>query len=258
MSARPIFRCRKRAGWPFRLLALGAVLTVPAAAAGSDVRLSRESGGDYRVSVMSWWDIPFRSVVRQRYDFSCGSAALATMLTYHYDRPTSEREVFAAMWRTGDQENIRRVGFSMFEMKTALENLGYRTAGFRLTVDQLRRLRRPSIVLIDLNGFRHFVVVKGAREDRLLVGDSVRGLSQYSFEDFARIWNGIALVLLDSPTTPRPAFDLASDWGPWSQAPLEQGGEGIRIAIGDITTNLPPSYQLSPQILLDVRVGTVR
>lgn len=226
--------------------------------AAAEVRLSREADGDYRVSVMTWWDIPFRSIVRQQYDFSCGSAAVATLLTYHYARPTTEREVFAQMWRNGDQATIRRVGFSMFEMKTYLESLGYRVAGFRVTVDQLRRIRRPTIVLITLNGYRHFVVVKGQRGDRILVGDSVRGLSEYSLEDFGRVWNGIALALLDAPSTPRPRFDLASDWGPWSQAPMERGQEGIRIAIGDLTNNLPPSYQLTPQILLDVRVGTVR
>ncbi|RYF14189.1 MAG: peptidase C39, partial [Oxalobacteraceae bacterium] len=29
----------------------------------------------------------FETVVRQQYDFSCGSAALATLLRYHYDDP---------------------------------------------------------------------------------------------------------------------------------------------------------------------------
>ena len=44
---------------------------------GYAVRLVNEAGGNYEVYVMSWWEIPFRSVVRQQYDFSCGSAAMA-------------------------------------------------------------------------------------------------------------------------------------------------------------------------------------
>ena len=44
---------------------------------------------------------------------------------------------------------------------------------------------------------------------------------------------------------------------PWSQAPLEDEG-ALRVSISDLTTNLPPQYQLTPQILLDVRVGTVK
>lgn len=230
------------------------MLATPAPA---EVRLSYEAGGNYRVGVMSWWDIPFRSVIRQRYDFSCGAAAVATLLSYHYGRPTPEMTAFRAMWQTGDQDAIRQVGFSMLDMKSYLDSIGLRAEGFRLEAHELADFEQPLIALIDLNGFKHFVVVKGARGDRILVGDSVLGLTEYSVSDFARMWNGIALAIVSAPEAPRPLFNLAGDWGPWSRAPLEDGG-GMRVATGDLTTNLPPSYQITPQILLDVRVGTVR
>jgi len=235
-----------------------AMLATGAMPAAAQIRLSRETaGGDYRLRVMSWWEIPFRSIVRQQYDFSCGSAAVATLLTYHYDRPTSEQESFAWMWRNGNQETIRRVGFSMFEMRNYLNSIGLRAEGYRLTVDQLRRLERPSIALINAGGFRHFVVVKGVRGDRILLGDPIRGLTQYSLSDFQEMWNGIVLAIAENDEIPEPRFDLASDWGPWSRAPMEDVG-GIRIAVGDLTSNLPPAYQITPELLLAVRVGTVR
>ena len=53
------------------LASTGAIVSVQTAKA--EVRLGREfAGGDFSIGVMTWWDIPFRSVVRQRYDFSCG------------------------------------------------------------------------------------------------------------------------------------------------------------------------------------------
>jgi predicted double-glycine peptidase len=223
--------------------------------AEAQVRLSRESGGNYEIAVMSWWEIPFRSVVRQQYDFSCGSAAVATLLTYHYDRATPERAAFAQMWEKGDQALIRKVGFSMFDMKNYLTGLGLKAEGYRLGMDRLSSLTRPAIVLLDLNGFKHFVVVKGVRGDRVLVGDPMRGLNEYSRDDFAKVWNGIALIVGPGEQGRGPAFNLASDWGPWSTAPMEDGA--MRIAADDFMTHLPPSYQLSPQILLDVNVGTV-
>lgn len=244
---------RRRLGW---VLAVSAALA-GAGPASAQVRLGREAEGDYRAGVMSWWEIPFRSVVRQRYDFSCGSAAVATLLTHHYGRAVTERTVFAEMWRGGDQAAIRRVGFSMLEMKTFLDRAGFPTQGLRLSLEQLAALARPAIVLIDLHGFKHFVVVKGIRGSRVLVGDSVLGLTQYDRADFERMWNNIALAI--RPGDGRaPDYDLARDWGPWSISPLDQGGAGIRVATGDLTTNLPPTYQLSPEILLTVRVGTVR
>src|SRR5437764_6758368 len=88
--------------------------------ASSAVDAKTATGGEtrpqYRVSVMSWWGIPFRSVVHQQYDFSCGSAAVATLLTYNYAAPTTERTTFAKMWQAGDQKLIRKSGFSMLDM----------------------------------------------------------------------------------------------------------------------------------------------
>lgn len=234
-----------------------ALCVLVAAPAAAEVRFTGpETGGNYSVQVMSWWDIPFRSVVRQRYDFSCGSAAIATLLTYHYGVATSETTPFRAMWEKGDRDAIRKVGFSMLDMKNYLASRGYRAEGFRLTIDQLKQVRRPSIVLLDLKGFKHFVVIKGIRGDRVLTGDSVLGLNEYSLGDFEKHWNGIALAIVDGAKQ-RPTFNLAGDWGPWSRAPLEGDGS-LRVSAGDLTTNLPPQYQLTPQILLDVRVGTVR
>lgn len=234
------------------------LLVGQSAPTNAEVQLNRESGGDFSVTVMSWWEIPFRSVVRQRYDFSCGSAAIATILTHHYGRPTGEQEPFKAMWAKGDKELIRKVGFSMFDMKNYLTGIGYTTEGFRLKVDDLGKVKRPLIVLLDLKGFKHFVVVKGISKDRVLTGDSVLGLTQYSLEDFEKMWNGIALAVVKTPTGQTGRYNLAGDWGPWSQSPLEEGNDALAVSVGDLTTHLPPKYQLTPTILLDVRVGTVQ
>jgi uncharacterized protein len=240
------------------LAAMALCLVQPASPAKAQAQLTRESGGDFSVNVMSWWEIPFRTVIRQRYDFSCGSAAVATMLTHHYGRPTGEHEPFKAMWASGNKELIRKVGFSMFDMKTYLTGLGYKAEGFRLTIDDLQKVKRPLIVLINLNGFKHFVVIKGISKDRILTGDPVLGITQYALTDFEKIWNGIALAIVKAPTPERPKYNLVSDWGPWSQAPMEEGNDALAVSVGDLTTHLPPEYQLTPQILLDVRVGTVK
>ncbi len=234
--------------------ALGAALFW-ASPAAAEVRLSGEAGGNYRVAVMSWWEIPYRTVVRQQFDFSCGSAAVATLLTYHYDKPTPERAAFAQMWKSGDQAAIRKIGFSMLDMKSYLRSAGLRAEGYRLGEKGLLRIKRPAIVLLDLKGYKHFVVVKGVHNGRVLVGDPMLGLNEYSLRDFMTIWNGIGLAVVPEAEAAEAEFNLASDWGPWSKAPLE--GSALHVA-HDVTTHLPPSYQLAPQILLDVNVGTVK
>jgi predicted double-glycine peptidase len=225
------------------------------AAALAEVRLSGEAGANYQVSVMSWWEIPFRSVVRQQYDFSCGSAAVATLLTYHYGRPTKEQFAFARMWDAGDQAAIRKAGFSMLDMKNLLGNIGYRAEGFRLSVDELVKLNRPGIVLLDLKGYKHFVVVKGAKNGNILVGDPMIGLGQYTKADFAKAWNGIMLSIVATPSEAKPKFNLASDWGPWSSAPMDNAE--LRVSAGNLTTHLPPEYQINSGVLFDLRTGTL-
>ena len=44
----------------------------------------------FALRLVSFRERRFVSTIRQRYDFSCGSAAIATLLTHHYARPTTE------------------------------------------------------------------------------------------------------------------------------------------------------------------------
>lgn len=235
---------------------VAAAILASAVPAAAQVRLQPDSGGNFDITVMSWWEIPFRSVVRQRYDFSCGSAAVATLLTHHYGRSVSESEAFSAMWQVGDREEIRQRGFSLLDMRSYLQSIGYEAEGFRLTVEQLAQVRRPLIALIDLHGYKHFVVIKGMKGDRILTGDPTLGLTDYAAEDFEKYWEGVALAVMKTPDKRLPSYNLAGDWGPWARAPLDEGGF-MRISVSDLTDDLPPDYQLTPEMLLPVRVGTI-
>src|SRR4030065_751601 len=65
-----------------RSLPLGlALLALPALSQAGSVMLPGVTGGNYQIHVRSMKDKHFRSTVHQKYDFSCGSAALATLLT---------------------------------------------------------------------------------------------------------------------------------------------------------------------------------
>ncbi|MNU68253.1 Peptidase C39 family protein [compost metagenome] len=215
-----------------------------AAPAGADVLLS-SGPAPARVSVVSYRDIPFRTVVRQRYDFSCGSAALATLLRYHYDREVGEEQIFRAMYAAGDQDVIRRVGFSLLDIKQFLEANGYQADGFRLTLDNLASMNRPAIVMIDTAGYKHFVVFKGNDADRVLIGDPALGLKIYSREQFISMWNGIAFVVRE----PADSFNEASEWTPWNRARPAQALPNHSLA--ELTRELPPLYQITTRFPLD-------
>src|SRR5690606_15568794 len=116
----------------------------------------------------------FRTTLPQQYDFSCGSAATATLLTFQYGYPVSEEDVFVQMYRNGDQRKIQTEGFSLLDMRRYLESQGFTADGFELPLDKLLEEGLPAIVLLNDRGYRHFVVVKGLRDGRVLLGDPAR------------------------------------------------------------------------------------
>lgn len=166
---------------------------------------------NFRMPVSSMLERRFQTVVRQQYDFSCGSAALATLLRYHYEDPQTEQSVFLGMWREGDRAQIRKLGFSLLDMKRYLAGRGINADGYKVTIAQIAKAKVPGIALIDLNGYRHFVVVKGVEADAILLGDPSLGVRREPMATFAKQWNGVFFVLNARPTIAQRHFNQAAD-----------------------------------------------
>lgn len=231
---------------PLVRTALCAIALISAAPAHAEVRFHGDPSGTFTVPVMSWRDIPFRSVVRQQFDFSCGSAAIATLLRFHYQRDVNEMHAFRAMFETGDKAKIEKLGFSMLDMKRYLESMGYRADGFRIDLDRLSAMKIPGVALITLNGYKHFVVVKGVRGDQVLVGDPNVGLRTYNRAEFEGMWNGIILAIRSGPGSDlNLGFNADAEWTPWSRAPLQDIGDRT-VRPGDLLRELPTLYQITP------------
>lgn len=175
---------------------------------------------DFILPVQSLEERRFLSVVRQRYDFSCGSAALATLLHHHYRDPRTEVEVFQGMWRDGDRAQIRRVGFSLLDMKRYLAARGIRADGYKVPLEEIANRGVPGIALITLKGYRHFVVVKGVTDEEVLVGDPSLGLRTMAVPEFTKAWNGIYFVINSDLAKAKTTFNSDAQWANFSRAPI--------------------------------------
>jgi predicted double-glycine peptidase len=185
------------------------------------VTITPEAGVNASIPVRSIKELKYRAVVRQQFDFSCGSAAVATLLTHHYSAPVGEKEVFLAMYVKGNAAAIHREGFSMLDMKQYLDERGYRADGLYASLDDLARVGIPAIVLIEVNGYRHFVVVKGIQDNEVMVGDPAAGLKLYRRADFEKLWtNGIVFVVRSRPDVGRKNFN--TEWSNIARAPMGQ------------------------------------
>lgn len=138
----------------------------------------------------------FENLVRQNTDFSCGAAALATILRHGYGQDTNEREVMAGLLKISDAETVRHYGFSLLDLKHYLEKLGMRGRGYNVSAERLADIKVPVIVLLDIKGYRHFVVFRTARSGLVHVADPALGNREMPIEDFIEAWNGVIFAVI--------------------------------------------------------------
>lgn len=208
----------------FLLPAAAVFLAFTAPVHAGDLLISA-GGAAPRIKVASMAERKFATVIRQQYDFSCGSAALATLLTHHYGRPTSETDAFKAMWDVGDQDRIRELGFSLLEMKRYLESLNLKSDGFKVTLDRVQEIGVPGIALIDVRGYRHFVVVKGVTDRTVLVGDPSAGIISMPRRTFEERWDGVILFIRSEVQRGKENFNRVEDWRLTPSSPADRALE---------------------------------
>ena len=109
-------------------LALAAALAWPGALQAVDVRAP---GASYTLRVTSLKEARFRTTVPQRFDFSCGSAATATLLTYQYGQPVSEADVFREMFAnaSGISTVIQNTGANVLIQNAMIVNVKFADSG---------------------------------------------------------------------------------------------------------------------------------
>jgi len=168
----------------------GSVLPVPG--------LRGNPGGGVRIGakVSSLSELRWKNVVRQRIDVGCGAAALATILTYYFDFPTTEQELWQpllAQALKGAGPDVNEVGVSLRHIRDVAAKGGLAAAAFRVEAKDLHKIRIPSIARVTINGYDHFVVFKQARGGRVYVADPAFGNGSYRLRTFARLWSGVLM-----------------------------------------------------------------
>ncbi|WP_298393856.1 C39 family peptidase [uncultured Azonexus sp.] len=146
--------------------------------------------------VMSMRERRFEHIVEQKTDFSCGAAALATILRYAYGMNVSEPQVVSEMLAVADPELVRRLGFSLLDVKRYVESIGMRGRGYRISIEALNEVRVPVIVLLNYKGYKHFVVLRRISGNSVYLGDPAMGNRVIDREVFASGWNGVLFAVI--------------------------------------------------------------
>ena len=192
-------------------LIIAVVLSAPLTVSAGEVSLSL--GGRINKPVRSFQEIRQTRVVQQRWDNSCGSAALSTLLTYYYGDKVSESLIITSILHRTDPQKVRnRGGFSLLDLKRFVELRGYQGKGYAgLTLEEMAMMGIPAIVPVRIQDYDHFVLFRGIRGNRIVLSDPISGTTTMTSDRFQEIWkNGIAFIVVRQNAMP-PSDTLAPE-----------------------------------------------
>ena len=153
--------------------------------------------GRIKKPVRTFKEIKTQNVVTQNMDFSCGPAALATVLSYYFSDEVSEEEIIKYLLLTTNLEKVkRRKGFSLLDLKNFATYKGYEVVGYRMDFEFLVNLDKPVLIPVDIKDYSHFIIFRGLAGDRVFLADPALGNMTLRVERFLNLWqDGIGLVL---------------------------------------------------------------
>lgn len=202
-------------------------------------------------------DFKDQNIIKQKFDYSCGSAALATLLNFYLDEKLTEQQVIQGLMEYGDSKMIEeRRAFSLLDMKQFVAVLGYQGAGYSAELDDLKKLGKPCIVPIEFYGYKHFVVFRGMYGDHMFFADPYMGNISFPVSNFEKMWYKNILFLVTTKESVVNALrlkdeDLRLVNFDFTRDPLFQDGRSditdnenkFRESIGRTDTTKPRIYQ---------------
>ena len=184
------------------LLGAGAVPLTLAARAAEPVAPVRDPDHIFRRGVSSWQKLRQQNVVMQKRDYSCGAAALATLVRYYWGDDVSETRFLAALDQILTREEaIDRIknGLTLTDLRRAAVKTGYQASMGKLEFNKLSESRVPLVVGIKVRGYRHFVVYRGTDGYYVYLADPIRGNIRTPAWEFVSQWQENAILAVAKP-----------------------------------------------------------
>ncbi len=149
----------------------------------------------------SYHDLKFAFTVRQQRDFTCGAAALASVLKYHYGMPVTEEMIFWIIVNRYKPEQLKQkaeVGFSFEDLIFVAEKLGFKTQAAVVSAAELEKLNGPVILQMNMKRFDHFSVLRKKTADIAYMSDPLFGQITLDEKEFKAEFKGAVLAIWPS------------------------------------------------------------
>jgi predicted double-glycine peptidase len=153
-------------------------------------------------TMVSYKDLKTRNIVMQQRDYSCGAAALATVLRFYWGDKVEEIDVLKQIEAILSVDDLRdRVenGLSIADLRRTAVKLGYQSAIGTMEVEKLKEAKVPVIVALQQEDYNHFVVVRGFCGSYIYLADPIRGNVRMTVDEFSKQWIKKTLLVAVKP-----------------------------------------------------------
>jgi predicted double-glycine peptidase len=117
--------------------------------------------------IKSWIEFKNENLIRQKYDYSCGSASLSTILKYYYDLNISEKDILDTILKSKGYDITKKekledgdTSLSFLDLANFSKNKGFRAFGLALDFISLQKLKAPVILFVKIRKSEHFTIYK--------------------------------------------------------------------------------------------------
>ncbi len=128
--------------------------------------------------IKSWIEFKNENLTRQKYDYSCGSASLSTILKYYYDLNISEKEILDTILKSKGLNSKKKKKFEESDFSLSFLDLanfsklkGFKGIGLALDLDSLKKLKAPVILFVKIRKNEHFTIFKNIDKEYVYLAD---------------------------------------------------------------------------------------
>jgi predicted double-glycine peptidase len=162
----------------------------------------RDSTNEIQIVVHNYEWFKQQHIVMQKRDFSCGAAAVATIVRYYWGDKVDEDLFLRALDTVlTDEEVVDRIknGLAMSDLRRAAVIAGYEAVVGKLTFAKLAESKVPLVVGIKPGGQKHFVVYRGTDWEWVYIADPIRGNLRMPASEFIDQWQEKAVLVIHKP-----------------------------------------------------------
>ncbi len=140
--------------------------------------------------IKSWIELKKENLTKQKFDYSCGSASLSTILKYFYNINITEKDILDDIKKSKEKNKKEKFNYSLsfHDIAQYSNKKGFKAIGLAVNLDSLAKLKIPAILFVKIRKNSHFTVYKNMDNNYVYLADSIIGNTKVNLSKFKEMF----------------------------------------------------------------------